>query len=453
MTGDTIAAIATALGEGGIATIRISGPQALLVADRVFYCLGPPPSQRPAQTFAWGHMHDLERQIDEGIILIMHAPHSYTREDVVELQCHGGLIIPRQVLRAVLQAGARMAEPGEFTYRAFINGRLDLVQAESVNDLIRARSDRAVRVAKEYKNGRFSKQFREFYDHLLSIASDLEASLAFHEDELPQTVLPDILNQLELIELKIFDFLKNWQNGHYVREGISLVIAGRPNVGKSSLMNALLGKDRVIVSHQPGTTRDVIEEFFIVDGMYTRLFDTAGLRNAECAAEEDGIRRAYDVLRKADIVIYVVDASNVIQNEDIIIIKSLPTKRCLLVLNKVDLGCLVSNPLLNDFRTIETSALLSVGIKEVVREISILVSNFVQLNSFPETIITDRHWIILSETRKILNDGISVLRSSGDQVIAANFVRLAINSIGNLLGRDTTDDVLSSVFSKFCIGK
>lgn len=454
MTGDTIAAIATAPGEGGIAIIRISGPQALLVADRVFSCRGRPPSQRPTQTFTWGHIRDQDkRYVDEGLLLIMRAPHSYTREDVVELQCHGGMITPRQVLHVVLQNGARMAEPGEFTYRAFINGRMDLVQAESVNDLIRARSDRAVRLAWEQREGRLSQQFNKLYQRLLPIAADLEATLDFPEDELPPAVMPEILKKIELIMGNIDELLAHWQDGHRAREGLSLVIAGRPNVGKSSILNLLLGQNRAIVSHQPGTTRDVIEESYYVEGVQIRIFDTAGLRTSECVVEQEGIRRARSQLQQADLFLYVFDASQPLTEDDQKIISSLPKGRGLLVANKVDLGIIIQNSFLNDFHVVKTSSLLLTGIELLKKEIEIIVSGFFNLKSMPETIISERHFHLLNQARHELRDGILILRESNDQILAAHHVRLAIKEVAKIVGADVTEDIFLSIFSKFCIGK
>jgi len=453
ISGDTIVAIATAPGEGCVAIIRISGPQATTIADHVFSCHGLQPSQRPAQTVTWGRIHDDDKQIDEGLLLIMRAPHSYTREDVVEFQCHGGCVLPREVLRVVLQAGARMAEPGEFTYRAFINGKMDLVQAESVNDLICACSSRAIRLAQEQRDGHLSQSFQEIYNLMLSIAADLEASLNFSDAELPPTVFSDILSGLELARHKIADLLKNWQAGHYIRNGISMVIAGRPNVGKSSLLNALTGRNRVIVSHYPGTTRDIIEESFVMDGICIRLFDTAGLRTAECEIEVEGIRRAYAKLQQADFILYVLDASQDLTDEDISIIQTLPVQRSLLIINKVDLGNAIFKDNLSKFCTVETSLLLSTGIDNVKKEIAELLSKNIHLDSLPHTIISDRHFHLLSRVEHTLIDGITTLCSTGEQALAVHHVRLAISILGEITGNDVSDDILSSVFSKFCIGK
>ena len=383
----------------------------------------------------------------------MRAPHSYTREDVVEFQCHGGCVLPREVLRVVLQAGARMAEPGEFTYRAFINGKMDLVQAESVNDLICACSSLATRLAQEQRDGHLSQSFQEIYNLMLSIVADLEASLNFSDAELPPTFSSDILSGLELARHKIADLLKNWQVGHYIRNGISMVIVGRPNVGKSSLLNALTGSNRVIVSHHPGTTRDIIEESFVMDGICIRLFDTAGLRTAECEIEVEGIRRAYAKLQQADFILYVLDASQDLTDEDIRIIQTLPVQRSLLIINKVDLGNAILKDNLSKFSTVETSLLLSTGVDNVKKEIAELLSKNIHFESLPHTIISDRHFHLLSRVEHTLIAGITTLCSTGELSLAVHHIRLAISILGEITGNDVSDDILSSVFSKFCIGK
>ena len=452
-TDDTIAAIATATGEGGIAIIRISGPQALAVADRVFHCHGKPPSQRPTHTITWGHIVDQKQTLDDGLLLIMRAPRSYTCEDVVELQCHGGTVTPRQILRAVLQAGARMAEPGEFTYRAFINGRLDLVQAESVNDLIRSRSERAARLAREQMEGHLSSQFNSIYQQLVTVAADLEATLDFPDDELPTTVLPEIAKRIEFIILQINEMLKHWQDGHRLREGLSVVIAGRPNVGKSSLLNVLLGKERSIVSHQPGTTRDFIEENYLMDGVPLRIIDTAGLRETACSVEQEGIRRAYEQLKKADIYLYLIDASKPLPAEDLNHISQLPKDRCIIVLNKVDLGKIPVSEFLKDYKKCDVSILQYIGIEEIKEIIKDIISKFIKSESLPDAVISERHYHHLNKARHELRNGISSINDKNDQLIAAHHVRQAIDLIGMITGNNATEDILSAIFSKFCVGK
>jgi tRNA modification GTPase len=453
LTNDTIAAIATASGDGGIAIIRISGPQALEITDRVFRCKGSPPSKRPTHTITHGHIVADGQIVDEGLLLVMRAPKSYTCEDVVELHSHGGTVTSKLVLRAVLQAGARTAEPGEFTYRAFINGRMDLVQAESVNDLIRSRSERAAHLALEQMEGHLSKQFNDLYQNLLSIAADLEATLDFPDDELPPAVLPDIATRINCSILKINELLTRWQDGHRLREGLSVVIAGRPNVGKSSLLNALLGKERAIVSHQPGTTRDFIEELYVIDGVPLRIIDTAGLRETECDIEQEGVRRTHDQIRRANFYLYLLDASAPIQDDDLENIAKLPKDRCILVLNKIDLGKFIQKHLCEGPLVVETSIKQNIGIESIIESIRMLIGRFINLESLPDAVISERHYHDLNKARHELQTGLDGIKSGNDQLLSAHHVRQAIGLIGMITGNDTSEDILSAIFTKFCIGK
>lgn len=453
MTDDTIAAIATAAGESGIAIVRVSGPQALIIADQLFHCNGARPSARATHTIVWGRVMDAGQLVDEALLLIMRAPHSYTGEDIVEFQCHGGTVTPQWVLRAVLQAGARAAEAGEFTYRAFINGRMDLVQAESVNDLIHSRSERAARLALEQMEGHLSRQFTSLYQRMVVVAADLEATLDFPDDELPPTVLPKITDEISAIIMSINVLLANWQDGHRLREGLTVVIAGRPNVGKSSLLNALLGKERAIVSHEPGTTRDFIEEMFVVDGIPLRLIDTAGLRETSCSIEQEGVRRARDQLKKADLYLYLIDASQPIHAEDLTNIAQLPNQRCLIVLNKIDLGKNADLRMLEGRPKVEVSILQYNGIKYIIENIKKLLISLIKYESIPSTVISERHYHSLNKARHALKDGLDSIQDQADQVIAAHHIRQAIDQIGVITGNSATEDILSAIFSKFCVGK
>jgi len=289
---DTIAAIATAPGEGAIAIVRLTGPASHAIADHIFKGKGAPPSRRPGQSFLHGSIISTNGMADEVILLIYRAPHSYTREDAIEIQGHGGFAAAKRILRAVLEAGARMAEPGEFTKRAFLSGRIDLLQAEAVLDLIRARSDRAADAALEQLTGSLSKDFDELYDHTLALAANLEATLDFSEDELPESVMLDVITRRHDVESEFKSLLDSWDEGHLLREGALVVISGKPNVGKSTLLNALVGKDRAIVNPMAGTTRDTIEEQLVISGFMVRIIDTAGLRESPCEIEKEGVSRA-----------------------------------------------------------------------------------------------------------------------------------------------------------------
>ena len=280
--------------------------------------------------------------LDEVLLLIMRSPQSYTAEDVIELQGHGGNVAAKRILRRALDAGARMAEPGEFTKRAFINGRIDLLQAEAVLDLVHAGSDRAAAAAIEQLEGKLSCSFNEIYDSLVSVAADLEATLDFPDDELPESTMPELSRRLNDSRiLRIGNLISTWDEGHILREGALVVISGKPNVGKSTMMNTLLGRDRAIVSQIPGTTRDTIEERYVLDGIPLRLVDTAGLRETQCEIEQEGVRRARAQLQKADLHLYLVDASTPLDDDDRDHLAALKSEKCVVVLNKSDLGRVV----------------------------------------------------------------------------------------------------------------
>ncbi|OQW97779.1 MAG: tRNA uridine-5-carboxymethylaminomethyl(34) synthesis GTPase MnmE [Verrucomicrobia bacterium A1] len=306
---DTIAAIATAPGEGSVAIVRVSGPESLAIADAAFKASGPPPSARPSPALVHGHAVAADGLIlDEALLLIMRSPKSFTREDVVEFQCHGGAVSAARILQRLIECGCRPAGPGEFTRRAFLNGRMDLTQAEAVLDLVRAHSDRAAAVAMEQLRGALRRRTDEIYDDALRIAVSLESSLDFPEDDLPGFSLDTLKASLQKDVERCRTLAGSCREGRLLRDGIRVVIAGRPNVGKSSLFNLLLGRDRTIVSPHAGTTRDTVEEWISIDGYGVRLVDTAGIRPSTCPIEQEGVRRAIDQLSSAGLILSVVDA-------------------------------------------------------------------------------------------------------------------------------------------------
>ncbi|MBL7076149.1 MAG: tRNA uridine-5-carboxymethylaminomethyl(34) synthesis GTPase MnmE [Kiritimatiellae bacterium] len=448
---DTIAAVSTAPGPAGIAIVRLSGPQSLAIADLLVTCAGDPPSSRPGGTFLHGRIVSDGEEIDEAVVLIFRAPHSYTRDDVVEIQGHGGQAAAQRLLEAVLNAGARMADPGEFTRRAFLNGRIDLVQAEAVADLIRARSDRAAAAAVEQLEGRLSTQLNTLYDHLMAAVADLEASLDFEEGELPASVLDNTDATLAAAEDEIAALLSTWEEGHLLRDGARVVIAGQPNVGKSTLMNRLLGKERSIVTHLPGTTRDTIEETLILGGIQMRLTDTAGLRDTSCLVEQQGVTRATDSIDQADLVLYLIDASQASTGADLAKLQALQPERTVVVQNKCDL--VDGPPGIPDgpFETIACSAVEDVGIDDVQ---DALRSRLVQMDTPPHAVISERHRALLSGARKLIDDARKL--ASQDEALlvpAADMLRAALDMLGTITGRTYTTELLDTIFNRFCIGK
>lgn len=450
---DTIAAIATPPGEGGIAIVRVSGPASLRIADAVFAGSPPLPSQRPGGTFVHGRVRDAAGAIDEVLLLIMRAPHSYTGEDTVEFQGHGGTAVVRRVLESVRQAGARLAEPGEFTQRAFLNGRLDLTQAEAVLDLIRARSDRAARTALAQLEGGLSRRINALYDELLQVAADLEASLDFPEDELPAAVLADVTARLAAAEQSLRALSATAVEGRLVREGARVVIAGRPNAGKSTLLNVLLGTDRAIVSHHPGTTRDTIEEQMLLDGIPVTLIDTAGLRDTTCEIEQAGILRTINVLQQADAYLYVVDGTLPCPPEEARRLAGLPAERCLVIRNKADLGAGWTSPC-HDLTVIPTALLTGAGVSEVRQALRAVLMRESGRHESSEVLVSKRHAEALEQCAEGLQSALSQIMTPHPTLdLAASALRAGLESLGRVTGRVYEQELLDSIFSRFCIGK
>lgn len=456
---DTIAALATAPGEGAIAIVRLSGPESLMIADRVFRGMAPPPSQRPAYSFIHGTIVTDDSVADEVILLIYRAPHSYTREDAVEIQGHGGSTATKRILRAVLNAGARMAEPGEFTKRAFLNGRIDLLQAEAVLDLIRARSDRAAAAAIEQMNGRLSQTFNHLYDVTLTLAANLEATLDFSEDDLPESVMTDLISRHHVLSANFKQLLASWDEGQLLREGALVVIAGKPNVGKSTLLNALVGRDRAIVTPIPGTTRDTIEEQLVICGYPVRIVDTAGLRSTPCEIEQEGVSRARHAISNANCTIYVVDALNGLDHEDDTTLSTIDKNKTILVFNKSDIADKRTDStrkpnqsLVTDTSDIFISAKQGTGIDRLKK--AIIDTMGVSQGGIAQAAISERHRQLLVAAHKdVVEAGLLLTRPTPATDLAASRLRGALETLGEVTGRIYHDELLNSIFSRFCIGK
>ena len=449
---DTIAAIATPPGEGGVGIVRISGPGVWQIADTIFSALDTlPVSQREHGTFAYGKVLDADgAEIDTGLALVMRAPKSYTCEDVVEIQGHGGAVGMRRILRRALEAGARTAEPGEFTKRAFLNGRIDLVQAEGIFDLIRARSDRAASAAMEQMEGRLSQQFNAIYEAFLEVAANLETTLDFVEDELPDDVFSGIAALLDRTFRTLDELLDTWDEGRLLREGARVVILGRPNAGKSTLLNALLGFDRAIVSSTAGTTRDTIEEGFVLDGIPLRIIDTAGLRATDCEIEAEGIRRAEAHGQEAHLSIYLVDASQPLHEEDRVRLNKLDRTKSIVVLNKIDQGRQIEG-----VEGVEACLLSETGISELKRAMADTLEKGADLHAPPHAVISERHRQLLVKAHHEARQAREFLKENieANAVLACEHLRSALEYLGQVTGRVYHEELLDNIFSRFCIGK
>lgn len=450
---DTIAAIATASGPGAISIVRLSGPASLSIADRLFLCAQPRPSARPGGSFVYGRIMGPDGLIDEGLLLIFRAPHSYTREDVVEIQCHGGRESVRRILRLALDLGARPAEPGEFTRRAFLNGRLDLVQAEAVMDLIAAQSDRAASSAVEQLAGRLSGSFAVIYDLVIQAAADLEVSLDFPEEDFPEDVIDHAQARVRSALEQADTLLKTWEEGHRLRDGALVVITGRPNAGKSTLLNALLQRNRAIVSPIPGTTRDTIEESFVLNGIPLRLVDTAGLRTTDCSIEQEGIARTRQVMVAADLRIHVIDASLPFSNDDRVSLKETDPLKTLVFLNKSDLKTVVTGCHFDGYTVLSGSLIRPESLQPVTDAMAAMLDH--ASNWTPHATLSERHRNLLLQARSGISEALQRMDRTHPEglVPAATHLREAAGNLGQITGKIFYQDMLDQIFARFCIGK
>lgn len=456
MMEDTIAAIATPVGEGGLAVIRISGKDAIEVADRCFAPAGKGavrPAAAQSHTIHYGHVVRDGRRLDEVLVSIMHGPRTFTRENVVEITCHGGILPAKLVLDAVLGGGARAAEPGEFTRRAFLNGRLDLAQAEAVTDLIHSRTELALRAANEQLEGKLSKRINELRDQMMRNLAHIEAHIDFPDEDIAPHTRGQLMERLEG-GLRFMDQLLATANeGQILRRGIRAAIIGRPNAGKSSLLNQLLGHDRAIVSAIPGTTRDTIEETANIRGIPVIFIDTAGLREGGDEIEVEGIRRSRKSLEKAEFILHVFDASEPITHADLVFLEEFSSRKRILVCNKADLAGRLVFPKAPGGNALEVSCLTGQGIEELKDAIKRLAWSGQLPAEALEAMINSRHQDALTRAREAIKRSLEALRTEQTLELVAMDLRIAVNAVGEIVGKTTTEDLLDSIFSQFCIGK
>ena len=449
---DTIAAIATPLGEGGIAVVRLSGPQALSIADASFKPAGKsPPSAAHTHTIHFGRIVRQGRVVDEVMLAVMRAPRSFTRQDVVEITCHGGVLPAKLVLDTLLENGARPAGPGEFTRRAFLNGRIDLAQAEAVADLIYSRTELALAAANEQLAGKLSQRINLLRDDLMKILAHIEAHIDFPDEDIAPDTRENLVNRLQAGIVFADELLRTANEGRILRRGIRAAIIGRPNVGKSSLLNQLLGHDRAIVSHIPGTTRDTIEETANVRGIPVIFIDTAGLREAADEIEIEGIRRSRGALADAELILHVLDAAQPLAAADEKLLSEFAQKKRLLIRNKIDLPVRLQLP--PGTPSVDVCCLTGKGIEEVKDAIKEKVwAGEIQAGMW-QVIINSRHQDALQRARAGIERTVAALRDGLGLELAALDLRIAANAVGEIVGKTTTDDLLDAIFSQFCIGK
>ena len=452
---DTIAAISTPLGEGGIGVIRVSGPEAGRIAGTIFRRKqnGGLTSHR----FYYGTIIDPASgdTIDEALLVYMRAPHSYTREDVLEIQCHGGYLVVQRLLALVLGEGARPAEPGEFTKRAFLNGRIDLVQAEAVIDVIRSKTDAALALAQHQREGMLSQRIAAVRERLLHALALVEAHIDFPDDEVGSLTVAEIGRLTEEGRGEIQALLAGFSEGKVLREGVAVLIAGKPNVGKSSLLNTLLREKRAIVTSVPGTTRDIIEEVVNIGGLPVRMLDTAGVRETDDVVEREGVRRTLERIPLADLVLFMVDGARSFDDEDRMILDALGAARAILVVNKSDLPAVIELPAeLAARETVAVSTLTGEGIDQVRTAIrdSFLHGRAVDGREFV-ALSQARHRDALVRALGFLVRFAESLGSGAELELLALELREALDAVGEVTGETTPDEVLDLIFSRFCIGK
>jgi tRNA modification GTPase len=460
---DTIAAVSTPPGEGGIGIVRLSGKEAISIVDRIFVSpAGKLPSGVRSHSVIYGFIKDPDtsEKIDEVIVTVMRAPRTYTREDVVEINCHGGMLPLRRILGSVISRGARPAEPGEFTRRAFLNGRVDLSQAEAVIDVIKARTEQAERMAIQQLEGRLSAEITALRDSVAESCALVEAYIDFPEEEVELPDSAGFISSMQDILDRLSALSRSFEEGRLFREGAAMAIVGKPNVGKSSLLNTLLKKDRAIVTDLPGTTRDIIEEGLNIDGIPVRIMDTAGIREAHDLVEAEGIRRSLAAIEGADIILAVYDASRVLDRADRQIIGKVNNKKTISVINKWDISngdFDAEDNGLNIYPTVKISALRGEGI-DVLKDtiVAALLSNKAMpgQDSAADLLITNvRHKQLVDGAFASLWQARGTFEKGEPLEVTALFLREALNSLGEIIGVVTTDDILNKIFSEFCIGK
>ncbi|MDV2887357.1 tRNA uridine-5-carboxymethylaminomethyl(34) synthesis GTPase MnmE [Alkalihalophilus pseudofirmus] len=453
---DTIAAISTALGEGAIGIVRLSGDEAVAIADKI-YKGAKPLSEAASHTIVYGYIMDGETRVEEAMVSIMRAPRTFTREDVVEINCHGGLVSVNKVLKLALKHGARLAEPGEFTKRAFLNGRIDLSQAEGVMDLIRAKTDKAMNVALGQVEGRLSKKIAILRQALLETVASVEVNIDYPEYDAEVVTHDLLIEKANFVEREIDKLLGTANQGKILREGLSTVIVGRPNVGKSSLLNSLVHEEKAIVTDIAGTTRDVIEEYVNVRGVPLRLVDTAGIRETEDMVERIGVERSRQVLKEAELILLVLNYGEELSSEDEALFEAVKHLNVIVIVNKTDVEQKID---LNRVRelaegrpVVTTSLIKDEGVDELENAIASLFFEG-DLESGDATYVSNsRHIALLEQAKSTIQDA----KSAIDMGVPIDLVQIDITRtwelLGEIIGDSVHESLIDQLFSQFCLGK
>jgi tRNA modification GTPase len=455
---DTIAAIATAPGESGIGIIRISGENSFDIINRIFKSKTKNKiSQIDDRKLIYGHIYENGGIIDEVLVAYMKAPRTYTKEDVVEINCHGGIIAIRRILELILKNGVRLAEKREFTKRAFLNGRIDLSQAEAVIDLISSKTDKGFDIALKQLEGNLSFSIQEIRDKLLQIIAHITVNIEYPDEDIEEITYNDLLSQINDILKRINYLIDSSETGKIIKEGLRTVIIGKPNVGKSSLLNALLKESRAIVTEIPGTTRDIIEEMLNINGIPLIIIDTAGIRETSDQVEKIGVEKTKETFNKGDVIIFILNAAEELTHEDFMIMELLKNKKAIILFNKTDLPVKcdieeVRKKLVNK-KIIYTSIKEGQGLKELEKTISDMVYTG-QIRQDNNLFITNvRHKNLLEKSKNYIIDAVSMLKRKEALDFIEIDLRNAWESLGEIIGESITEDIIDEVFARFCLGK
>nr|WP_106782058.1 tRNA uridine-5-carboxymethylaminomethyl(34) synthesis GTPase MnmE [Lysinibacillus timonensis] len=458
---DTITAISTPMGEGAIAIVRLSGDEAVTIADKIYKSPnGKKLGDAKSHTIHYGHLIEpkTDEVVEEVMVSLMRGPKTFTREDVVEINCHGGIVSVNRVLQLVLRNGARLAEPGEFTKRAFLNGRIDLSQAEAVMDLIRAKTDRAMNVALGQMGGKLSKLIEDLRQALIETLAHVEVNIDYPEyDDVEEMTIPVLLEKCTWVRNEIKKLLQTSSQGKILREGLSTVILGRPNVGKSSLLNSLVHENKAIVTDIAGTTRDIIEEYVNVRGVPLKLVDTAGIRETEDIVERIGVERSRQVLKEADLILLVLNASEELTSEDERLFETIQNMDFIIVVNKTDLPQKIDlakvNKLANGRKVVTTSLLKEEGVIELEEAIAALFFEG-QIEADDLTYVSNtRHISLLHQALDTISDAIEAAENGVPVDMIQIDVTRTWELLGEIVGDTVQESLINQLFSQFCLGK
>ena len=446
---DTIAAISTTTGIGAISIIRLSGPESLEIASKVFT---KDLTKVETHTIHYGYIKYNNEKIDEVLVSVMKAPKTFTKEDIVEINCHGGIATTNKVLEILLNNGARLAEPGEFTKRAFLNGRIDLLEAEATMDLISSKSDKARKMSLNTLTGETSNLIKDLRSDIVGIISNIEVNIDYPEYEDIEVLTNEkILPEIQRFKEKLEKIIKKSQDSKVIKEGIKVGIIGKPNVGKSSLLNSLLEEEKAIVTNVPGTTRDIVEGTIILDNVILNIIDTAGIRESDDIVEKIGIEKSLTIINEADLVIFILNNNEKITAEEKGLLEKLKDKKKIIVINKIDLENKLDKSILDNY--IEISAKENIGIEKIKDEIKRLF-NLGELEASDLTYMSNARSIsLLGKSLNNINDAISEINNNSPIDIVEFHLKDAWNNLGEIIGETYTDELLDELFSRFCLGK